>query len=214
MKKSLPYIICILIGLAVGIIVTGAIYAMTGFSIFGRASEKPTSSTEVDNAELVALAYQILEYIRDGDYTALSSVVHSEYGIVLSPCATIDLKTNRCFQTEQIAAFGNDMNLYVWGKYSGSGEPIEMTPVDYFAEFVYDRDYSRASVIGANYIVRSGNALENITDVFSNAQFIDFHYPGNGNGAEDMAWSSLRLGFEEHDGSLWLTLILRSAWTV
>lgn len=215
LKKPVSRVLYIIVGILAGFVFTGVLYATTGFSIFGRVRENPTSSAEVSNAELTALAFSALRYIREGDYSALSRMVHPEFGLVFSPCATINLTTNKCFQVEQIASFGNDTKLYVWGVYSGSGQPIELTPADYFAEFVFDKDYTTAAVIGVNHIVRSGNALENITDLFREAQFVDFHFPGNGrDGSEDANWSTLRLAFEEHNGSLWLSLVQRSRYTV
>jgi len=204
----------VIAGIVAGVLISSIIYATTGFSLFGRVRENPTSSADLSNAELAALAFGVLDNIKEGDFKALSQVAHPELGIVFSPCATITLATNKCFQAEQIALFGTDTNLYVWGVHTGSGEPIELTPVDYFAGFVFDRDYTSASVVGINYVVRSGNALENITDVLTDVQFVDFYIPGTEkDGGEEYDWSTLRLGFEEYDGSLWLTVILRSEWT-
>ena len=197
-----------------GVVIASTLFAATGFTIFGNSRDEPPSRTELNNAELTALAYRILEYIKAGDYVSLSQAAHPEFGLVFSPRATITLSTNRYFQPEQIAAFGADTNAYVWGVRSGSGEPIEMTPKDYFANFVFDKDYTAASVVGINHIIRSGNALENITEVFPNVVFVDFHVTGGDRESpDDLAWSSLRLGFEEYEGSLWLTVIIHSEWT-
>ena len=205
----------ILGGLVAGVLIASIIYSATGFSLFGRAGDKPSASADSDNEELTALAYGVLAYIRDGDYKALSRVAHPDFGVVFSPYATVTLTTNRRFSPLQIADFENDTTVYVWGVQDGSGEPIEMTPVSYFAEYVYSKDYFSASLIGVNRIVKSGNALENITDEFPGVRFVDFHIPGGEKDTpEELAWGSLRLGFEEHDGALWLTVIINSRWTI
>jgi hypothetical protein len=205
----------IIAGVLAGIIISSAIYATTGISIFGQYRGKPAQSSKINNAELAQLAYTVLGYIRDSDYKELARIAHPEYGVVFSPYSTISLPTNKCFQAVQIEAFKEDKSLYVWGVYSGSGEPIELTPAGYFEEFVFRKDYYSAPIVGINHIVRSGNALENITDVFHDVQFVDYYIPGTETGgAEDLSWSSLRLGFEEYDGKLMLTVILHSVWTV
>ena len=205
----------ILAGLIAGVLISSALYRATGFSLFGKARDVSLPYDKINNAALTALAFDILDDIKSGDYRALSRAVHPVYGVVFSPCSTITLSTNKCFSAEQIAAFGADSNVYIWGVYSVGGEPIEMTPAEYFAKFVFDRDYTNASVVGINHIVRSGNALENITDEFPGVLFVDFHFPcSDKNAADDPNWSSLRLGFEEHDGDLMLTVILHSDWTV
>jgi len=202
-------------GFVAGVLIASAIHSATGFSLFGRSGDKPSASADSDNAELTALAYGVLEYIRDGDYRALSRVAHPDFGVVFSPYATVTLTTNRRFSPLQIAEFEKDTTVYVWGVQDGTGEPIEMTPVDYFAAYVYSKDFFSASLIGVNRIVKSGNALENITDEFPGVRFVDFHIPGGEKDtSEEMAWGSLRLGFEEYEGALWLTVIINSRWTI
>jgi len=216
LKKPFPRILLMLIGVIGGLVIACAVFIATGHSFFVKTPEKPPSSANVNNADLTALAYSVLEHIRDGDFVALSQVAHPDYGVVFSPYTTVTLSTNRRFSAEQIALFDTDHSIYVWGIYNGTGEPIELTPASYFAEFVLPRDYyTEASVIGINRVVGSGNALENVLDEFPGLRFVDFHIPGGEKDtAEELDWSSLRIGFEEHEGSLWLTVILRSTWAV
>ena len=203
-----------MIGVVVGIMIANVLFMTMGYPLFGGAAEQPASAADTENGELTSLAYSVLGYLSDRNYTALSRVAHPEFGVVFTPCATVALATNKCFQADQIASFGADHTVYVWGVNNGSGEPIEMTAANYLAEYVLSKDYIGASIIGVNRIVKSGNALENITDEFPDVTFVDFHVPGGERDtAEDFSWASLRLGFEEYNGKLWLTVILNSKWT-
>jgi len=214
LSKPVSRALLVIIGIVAGVVIAGIIYTAMGYSIFSGEKE-PETPDKNENAQLIELAYSIVESIRDGDYAALSEAAPPEFGVVFSPYATIVLKPNQCFFAEQIAAFETDTSLYMWGKYIDSGEPIDMTVADYFAEFVFDRDYSAAPIIGVNHIIRRGNALENIKEVFPNAIFVEFHIPGcEKDGAEEFDWSTLRLGFEEYEGGLKLTLILHSEGAV
>jgi len=212
-KKPVFPIIMILSGVIAGIIISGILYMFTGFPVFGCTRKANITGNDSANADMTMLAYTVLEYISNDDFSALSRIVHPEYGVVLSPYATINLNTDRQFNAEQIAALSRDTGIYVWGVYNGSGEPIELTPADYFALFVPASDHLDAPVIGINQIVRSGNALENIIEVFPGVKFVDFHIPG-GEPVEEFDWSSLRLGFEEYNGELRLVVIVYSKWTV
>jgi len=203
----------ILCGMSAGILITSVIYALTGFMFFGGAQRQPVVAEDPENAEMTLLAYTVLDYIRDDDFVSLSRVVHPIYGIVLSPYATINLSTNQRFSVEEIATLNMDSHVYMWGVYNGSGEPITLTPPEYFKKFVPAADHINAPVIGINRIVRSGNALENMVDVFPNVRFVDFHIP-EGETADELGWSSLRLGFEEYDGHLRLIVIIYNTWTV
>jgi len=194
-------------GVIAGIIITCTVFAVTGLSVFGAASDKTAPVQDTENAEMTMLAYRVLEYIRDDDFISLSYVVHPENGVVISPYATINLSTDRRFSAEQIAALDTDTNVYVWGVVNGSGEPITLTPEEYFTEFIPAADHMDAAVIGINQVVKSGNALENITEIFPDVSFIDFHVPCN-KLADESDWRSLRLGFEEYNGYLRLIAIV------
>lgn len=211
MKKPFIFVVCIVAALIAGFLISGIIYYATGFFIFDDTRARINISSKASNEELTELAYEALGILKDNDYRALSQIIHPEYGVVFSPYATVTLPTNKCFLPEQVALFGVDTKRYVWGVYVGSGEPIEMTVSEYFSEFVFDRDYTTASVIGVNTVVRSGNALENITEISADLRYVDFHIPvSDKDNTESNDWSSLRLGFEEYNGRLWLTVILHS----
>ena len=207
------FFIFVPISLISGIIITSVIYAVTGFSLFTGSQKNDVSIDDAAGAELTMLAYSVLEYIKNDDFAALSRVVHPEFGVVFSPYATINLTTDQRFNQEQIALLPADTNSYVWGVYNGSGRPIQLTPAEYFDEFVPAAAHMDAVIIGINSIVRSGNALENMIDVFPNVKFVDFHVPCNESG-EELSWSSLRLGFEEYQGNLRLIAVVFSAWSV
>ena len=214
LKRAFPHVLLILICVTVGFIIASIIFAATGSSLFRRTPGKTVTSADLSNAELTSLAFGVLEYIRDGDYLAMSSIVHPDYGVVISPSATVSLSTNRRFTAEQVALFENDTNVYFWGVQDGSGEPIEISPAAYFDEYILSKDYSSAPLIGVNKIVRSGNALENIEEEFPGVKYVDFHIPGvERDNPDELDWSSVRIGFEDHEGLLWLTVIISSRWT-
>lgn len=218
MKKIYKYILLIFIGIAIGISAALAAFNVSGGKLFetvlGNRSEYVPISADATSAELTEYAFRILESIKSGDYGALSKVIHPEYGVVFSPYATINLTSNLCFSAAQVESFQSDKNRYMWGKYDGSGNPIELTPSEYFKAFVYDKGYLSASEIGVDTVVKSGNSLENIKEVFPDARFVDFYIPGADRDNGGLDWSSLRLVFEEYHGKLMLTVILHSEWTV
>ena len=216
-KGTLLVFIGILIGFA---LITGVFAASRGsfFSnVFGlnyfydkRLSELPVTA---GSGELTALAFSVLDSIKSRDYEALADFSHPELGIVFSPYATINYAKCKSFMTSEIKRFGGSTDSYVWGVFDGSGDPIEMTVSEYFDRFVYNRDFLSASQIGVDYIVKSGNALENTVDVFPGARFVDFHLPGDEKN-DGLDWASLRLIFEEYGDTLRLTALIHSEWTV
>jgi hypothetical protein len=209
-KKNIVFLV---VGAAIGLALFEGGILLTRGRLFQRVSFSSGISAESSNEDFVAFAYSVLDDIRDNDFDALANIAHPEYGVVFSPYPTISLASNKCFMSAKIKQFDDDQTAYVWGVYDLDGTPIEMTPSQYFSQFVWSRNYLHASEIGVNRVIKSGNALENTSEVFPNIRFIDFHCPGEGAEGDDLTWSSLRLGFEEYRGKLYLTLILNSEWT-
>ena len=196
--------------LSAAVLLAVAVLVISVIRLGGRLKSDSIPVT-ADNATLVGASYEILGYIKDADYAALAAIAHPTRGVLFSPYATISETSARVFTPSAIRAFSTDKTEYVWGVYDGSAEPISLNPREYVAAFVLDRDFTRATMLGINRVVRSGNALENITTVREGIRFVDFHLPPE---TEDGDWASLRLGFEEHNGSLMLTVIMHSEKTV
>ncbi|MDR0906038.1 MAG: hypothetical protein LBN00_07675 [Oscillospiraceae bacterium] len=210
-KKHRNIAAIVLVTVGILVLVAAAAVSLARIISSGRRLDEDSIPVSADNAFLVASSYEILGYIKNDDYAALSKIAHPTYGVLFSPYATIAEASAKVFTPTAILAFATDKTEYVWGVRDGSAEPIALTPREYFAEFVFDRDYTHASVIGVNRIVKTGNSLENITDVRPNVRFVDFHIPADTEGSD---WGSLRLGFEEYNGNLMLSIILHSERTV
>lgn len=177
------------------------------FEVYSDDSGK--TDTANSGQQLVSLAYEIAGCLQRRDYAALSTYAHPEYGVVFSPFSTVSLASDKCFTAGEIFRFKKDDTKYIWGVYS-SGKPIELTPADYFDDFVYDASYVFPDAVGIDYIVRSGNALENVSETFPDAHYVDLYV----NGTNDTDWKTLRLVFEDYDGQWYLTAIIHSAYTV
>ena len=212
MKKQLLSLVCLLLGAALGIGCFLFIRYVNGDAFGHGDNDMPAvQSDSVQNEELIRLALSVADTIRKGDYEALSSYVHPVYGLVFSPYPTINLNSNQCFTVNRVAIAGADTALYTWGTTVDSGEPIQLTTRQYFESYVYDRDYVKAPVIGVNTVVRTGNALENVTTAFPDAQFVDLCFPPAS--ADGTDWSILRMVFEDSGGTLKLSALIHSAYT-
>lgn len=212
MKKQLFSLVCLLLGAALGIGSFLFIRYLRGGVPRGNEAALPVVQSEsVQNEDLARLALGVADALRKGDYETLGSYVHPVYGLVFSPYSTINLSSNQCFTVNRVEIAGADTAVYTWGTTVDSGEPIQLTARQYFESYVYDRDYANAPVIGFNTIVRTGNALENVTAAFPDAQFVDLCFPPAS--AEGTDWSILRMVFEDSGGTLKLTALIHSAYT-
>lgn len=217
MKKLLKPLTIILLTAALVLGITLAAISLLDGKLKLAQGRKPDVIVAVDSSvsdeELTNYVKLIIKAIKERDYAAIASVVHPDYGVIFSPYATINLTTDRCFTKAQVAAFNSDVKEYIWGIYDGSGEPIEMTPASYFNEFVFDTDFTKCSNYGVDEILRSGNSLENVEEVFTDARYVDCYMP-DPKGEGEPNWRSLRLVFEDYKGELLLTAVIHSENTI
>jgi hypothetical protein len=213
MKKQLVNLGCLLLGIILGVGGCLLVSFLSGGSMSRRSAPDPVSvvSTDLKNDELAKLSVAIAERIAAGDYEGLSSYIHPVFGLVFAPNSTVNLGSNQCFTPQRVAIAGRDSHVYVWGVKYGSDEPIQLTTVQYFSEYVYDRDYAHAPVMGFNTVLRSGNALENVSAAFPDGQFVDLYFPSTSAEAND--WRILRMVFEDFEGEMKLSALIHSEYT-
>ena len=213
MKKQFVNLGCLLLGILLG--VGGCLLAsfLSGGSLSRRNGAEPisVSGAELKNEELARLSAAVADCLAARDYDGLSAYVHPVYGLVFAPYSTVNLGSNQCFTPQRVAIVARDKAEYVWGVKYGTDEPIQLTPSQYFAEYVYDRDYARAPVMGFNTVLRSGNALENVSVVFPDAQYVDLYFPSTSKEAND--WRILRMVFEDYEGEMKLSALIHSEYT-
>jgi hypothetical protein len=160
-------------------------------------------------------ALETLEIIKERDFAALAERVHPA-GVRFSPYSYVDVSEagDLVFSPQEVMTFGEDDTKYTWGHYDGTGFPIELTPQEYFDEFVYTADFINAENVSYNKTIGVGNTLENQFQVYPDAIIVEYHFSGFDPQYGGMDWQSLRLAFEELDGTWYLVAIIHNQWTI
>lgn len=181
------------------------------------AASAPAALSEVPeptgNEALVGRALEVAGCIRDQDWAALAGAVHPDKGVTFTPYSSVS-DSDLCFTAAEVAAFGSDSKVYLWGSYDGSGAPMSLTVKEYFPQFVNNADYTRAPFLAVNRVISSGNAVENVADAYPGAQFVELYYSGLDEAQEGFDWCALKLVFEPVDGALMLVGVIHSEWTI
>lgn len=181
------------------------------------ASPAPVALSEAPaptgNEALVGRALEVAGCIRDQDWAALAGTVHPDKGVTFTPYSSVS-DSDLCFTPAEVAAFGSDSKVYLWGSYDGSGAPMSLTVEEYFAQFVGNADYTRAPFLAVDRVISSGNAVENVADAYPDAQFVELYYSGLDETQEGFDWCALKLVFEPVDGVLMLVGVIHSEWTI
>lgn len=145
---------------------------------------------------------------------ALADLVHPSEGVRFSPYGNININNDVKLAADVVKTRMDSNKTYIWGAYDGSGEPIEKTFKDYFDEFVYDQDFANAEKIAKDEIIGTGNTINNIEEVYPNTQFVEYYFSGFDPDYGGMDWVSLRLVFEQKDGTWYLVGIVHDQWTI
>lgn len=187
-------------------------------------SEKEALSTEVSDlkaqinslqsSSVLSTAMTVIEILQDKDMVNLSSYVHPNKGVRFTPYSYVDLQGDLVFTSQQIIPLLQSSQIYTWGEFDGTGDPIQLNVSDYYDKFVYDEDFANPHMIGNNVEIGTGNSINNIAQAYPIGIFVEFHFTGFDPQYEGMDWRSLRLVFEEVNGSWYLVGIVHNQWTI
>lgn len=193
--------------------VSPGILSNNRYGVSAAPEEEEPLDTE-DNTPLLDRAGQALEALKEKNYAALSRLVHPERGVTLTPYSTVDPSCDNVLTQAEVARLSTDEEVYTWGLYDGSGEPIRCTGQEYFDRYVFNADYTEAPQVGIDTVLISGNALENVDAVYEDGRFVEYHFPGIDPAREGFDWCSLKLVFEVWNNDWYLVGMIHGEWTV
>ena len=156
---------------------------------------------------------EVVEIIKEKDMPQLAQWVHPEKGVLFSPYGFINRDNSKVFTKQQVAALADDPNKYTWGYQDGSGFPIELTFNDYYAKYIYNKDFVNADKVASDSFIGKGNTKNNLLKEFPGAHFVEFHFPGSKE-YDQMDWNSLRLVFEKETDQWHLVAVVHDQWTI
>ena len=178
-----------------------------------QGTETPELNLE-DNFPLLGSACAVSRAIQRGEWATLAAYVHPDRGVTFTPYSTVEPGTDLTFTADQIKNLAQDQNVYTWGFIDGRGDPIQMTILQYFERYVYDRDYTQVPEIGLDRIMTGGNALENLTEIYEGCRFVDFSFPSADPVNDGLDWSSLKLVFQLEGEHWYLVGVVHGEWTI
>lgn len=175
------------------------------------APSSAESQSEGDSLSLVRCALEAMSAIKQEDYSLLATYVQPDTGVTFTPAATVDLDSNLTFSPDALTQAADSEKTFVWGTSTRDSTPIKLTLRDYFASYVWDRDYAASPRISVDTAQVSGNAMENTLDAYSDCHYVEFYCTA----AEDPSdWTTLRLVFQWYSNDWYLVGVIHSAWNV
>ncbi|MCP4118445.1 MAG: hypothetical protein GY737_24220 [Desulfobacteraceae bacterium] len=131
--------------------------------------------------DLITKADTILDLIDSADFKSLINHIHPIKGLNFSPYARDLTKLFIInFPPKIISNFRKDKHLYLWGYYDGIGTPIELTPMEYYEQFIYDIDYKTKSegIYISNKDLKTQYSLNAIYKTYPGSSLVQYNYKG------------------------------------
>jgi len=91
--------------------------------------------------DLEETAAQVINALAEKDMARVADFVHPEMGVRFSPYGFVR-EEHQVFMPGELAGLVGSDQVYTWGAYDGSGDPIDLTFDDYYLEFVYSSDFT------------------------------------------------------------------------
>jgi len=181
-------------------------------------NKKDTVETKQDtllkDTALVDITQTILKHIKSKNYQSLTLYIHPQLGVRFSPYGYIDTVENVILKSDQFTNMINNGEKIVWGSYDGSGEEIRLTIKEYFAKFVYDVNFLKAEKLSVNKSVSQGNSINNIKEIYPNAEYTESYFSGFEKKYNGMDWRALRLVYKKEANKYYLIGIVHDQWTI
>ncbi|MCX7710220.1 MAG: LysM peptidoglycan-binding domain-containing protein [Clostridia bacterium] len=163
--------------------------------------------------DISSVQKHVIELIRNRDFKALSKYVHPVKGIRFSPYPPPNIQEDLVFTSAQVSKFTMDKRKYVWGYGAGSGDPMKMTPVEYFNSFVYDKDFARIGIEKKKYEGMDYSTPNPLGDVYSRSMIAVYYYSGSEK-YHYFDWSRLILAYEKYNGKWYIIGTIHDQWTI
>ncbi len=155
----------------------------------------------------------VIDAIKNQDLVTLSTFVGDQW-LRFSPYEYVNTGSDVVLISDEVYNGLALSRTFVRGAYDGSWEPIDLPLWQYREKFVYDVDFVNAPEIYYNQKFQRGNTTNNIFDIYTGKEIVDYHFSQIDPQYEWMDRKSLYLVFENIAGQRKLIGIVHGQWTI
>lgn len=184
-------------------------------------AEQPKDTTAVQEQphspakdSVMLVAAKVLQSLKNKDYRSFASYFHPKEPVLFSPYGHINFASSKKLLAKDFLESIEKNWTLTWGVYDGTGESMKIKVLPYIEKFIYDADFLNAKQSGFDQVIKQGNSLNNLAEVFPGLHFVDYHVPGNDPQYNGMDWRSLRLVFKMYNNEYYLVAVIHDQWTI
>ena len=158
------------------------------------------------------VASAVLKSLKTKDLPALSLLAGKEW-IRFSPYEHVDIQHDIVLSPEQIKAGLTTNRSFLRWTQDGSGKPLDLSIGQYWDRYVYDVDFVKAPVVTKNTGEQRGNVINNIIDIYTGKQVIEYYFSWFDTQYQGMDRRSLSVIFDKEDGQWKVIGVVHGQWT-
>jgi len=159
--------------------------------------------------KIATRAREILPILKGRNYESLSSFISPDKGLTFRPFV---LGGALQFSAVEVREFATDSKKYNWGIDPDVERYFVMTPTEYFAEFVYERDFVNATNVAymKEYTGLGAIAARSLVSMYPEGIIVWFYFPNTKEGFG----KGLGLVFEKQDDTWYLVALAHDEWSM
>lgn len=175
-------------------------------------SKKVDTNQELSEDQIVTkLNKEILEILKKEDYANLSTYIHLDEGLRFSMYSFVS-DEDKTFSKLDFDKYINSDIRFTFGEKDGLAEKYSVSLKDYFKNWVFKKDFSKAKFNIQNFEGR-GNTINNIKEKYPSSVVVENYIKGTAEYSY-MDWNSLILIFEKIEDQYYLVGIANNQWTI
>jgi hypothetical protein len=151
-----------------------------------------------DDISVEDVASYLLKRLKDKNWLAISALTHEDLPVHISPKVHLDSNTfslnGKLFSKLELTK-----EMITWYEVMASGDPLELNFEDYWNQYVWNKDYTKAS-LSFNKIENRSSIENNLESYFPDAEFIEAHLKGD----QELSWQSLILVLKKYENKYYL----------
>lgn len=177
-------------------------------------SVTPTFTDDpADTLTLEEAAEQVINALAEKDMATVAEFVHPEQGVRFSPYTYVE-EDHLVFMPDELPGLVGSEEIFLWGFFDGTGDPIELTFDAYYERFLYSADFANPEQMAVNQELGYSSMINNIADFYPGSSFVEYHFSGFEEDYAGMDWVSLRLVFVQEDDVWFLVGLVNDQWTI
>ncbi len=177
-------------------------------------TQADTQADKEVNAPFVKVATDINTALSNKAYARITPHIHPKKGVRFSMYAYVNPETDKVFSQTNFKKYLKHSRIkFTWGEKDGTGDLYVETLPKYLSHWVVRSDEFGSAKPSVNQFQGHGNSLNNLTQVYPNADFVEFYHEGTSDW-HYMDWRALRLVFETYEGRPYLVAIITDEWTI